>query len=560
MRFVTFEEMLATGREALGRGDWTAARDALQRAVSAEASPVAYEDLGTALWWLDDQGNVLEAREAAFRLYRAAGDDRGAARLATLLSLDYVDYRNDTAVASGWLQRAEHLLQDLPASDEHAWMQLYAGLKALMFDGDFDEARIRRERAMSLARQLPNLDVEMMAVGMDGLLLIREGRFTDGMLRIDEAMTAAVGGEMSDLPAIGNTCCFLIYACEAVGDYDRAAQWCERAREFCRRMGMDAFFAICRNYYATVLIWRGDWEEADAELSAALGELAALRPNFAKESLAKLGELRRKQGRLDEAEALFQQADPHRLSLMGRAALALDRSDPQAALDFLDRQIRRIGEEDIGERAFALSLRVTAQLMSADTEAAASSLAELESAVSLVGTQPLRATVNAAQGSVARAQGRLDKAKLHYEDAVDLFEASNAEFDAARLRLELVNVLDQLGRDTAGLEQAIMAQGVFKRLGARAYDERASSVIAALSAGMGKAPSGPLPYDLTPREGEVLWLIAAGKTNQEIADDLVLSIRTVERHISTVYEKLNLQGRAARASAAAIAVNLRANT
>jgi DNA-binding CsgD family transcriptional regulator len=69
-----------------------------------------------------------------------------------------------------------------------------------------------------------------------------------------------------------------------------------------------------------------------------------------------------------------------------------------------------------------------------------------------------------------------------------------------------------------------------------------------------------LPHDLTPREAEVLWLIAAGKTNQEIADVLVLSIRTVERHISTVYEKLHLRGRAARASAAAIAVNLRANT
>jgi DNA-binding NarL/FixJ family response regulator len=77
---------------------------------------------------------------------------------------------------------------------------------------------------------------------------------------------------------------------------------------------------------------------------------------------------------------------------------------------------------------------------------------------------------------------------------------------------------------------------------------------------MGRPPSGALPYDLTPREAEVLWLIAAGKTNQEIADDLVLSIRTVERHISTVYEKLNLHGRAARASAAAIAVSLRPNT
>jgi DNA-binding NarL/FixJ family response regulator len=557
---VSGEDWLQRGREALGRGDWGAARDALQQAVALDESAEAQEDLGTALWWLDDQANVLEARESAFRLYRAAGDDRSAARLATLLALDYVDYRDDTAAASGWMQRAEHLLEGIPTSDEHAWVQLYTALKALMFDGDIEQARQRRDNALALARELNNLDVEMMAVGIDGLLLIREGKFADGMLRVDEAMTAAVGGEMSDLAAIGNTCCFLIYACEAVADYDRAAQWCERTREFCRRMGLDAFFAICRNYYATVLIWKGAWDEADAELSAALRELQVLRPGYAKESLAKLGELRRKQGRLEEAEALFQQADPHRLSLMGRAALALDRSDPQAALDFLERQIRRIGEEDVGERAFALALRVDAQIMAGDIEAAAAGLTELETAVSLVGTQPLRATANAERGAIARALGQLDKAKLHFEDAVDLFEASNADFDAARLRLDLSGVLQELGRDTSAMEQAVMAQGIFKRLGSTVYGERAAMLIASLASSMGKPPGEPLPYDLTPREAEVLWLIAAGKTNQEIADDLVLSIRTVERHISTVYEKLNLSGRAARASAAAIAVSLRANT
>ncbi|HEU0074015.1 MAG TPA: LuxR C-terminal-related transcriptional regulator [Dehalococcoidia bacterium] len=554
------DELLQRGREALSRGDWAAARGALQDAVATNETPQALEDLGTALWWLDDQNNVLETREAAFRAYRAAGDDRSAARLATLLALDYVDYRNDIAAGNGWMQRAEHLLERLPNCDEHAWLHLYNGLKALMFDGDVEQARQRRDTARALARELNNRDVEMMVVGLDALLLIREGKFTDGMLRLDEAMTAAVGGEMSDLPAIGNTCCFLLYACEAVGDYDRAAQWCERTREFCRRMGMDAFFAICRNYYATVLIWKGDWDEADAELSAALRELQVIRPGYAKESLAKLGELRRKQGRLEAAEALFRQADPHRLSLMGRAGLALDRADPQAALDFLDRQIRRIGDEDIGERAFALALRVTAQIMAGDPTAAAGSLADLETAVSLVGTQPLRATVNGARGALARTLGQLDKAKLHYEDAIDLFEASAADFDAARLRLELAGILRDLDRGSAALEQVILAQGVFKRLGAAVYAERAASIIASLAASMGKPPSDPLPYDLTPREGEVLWLIAAGKTNQEIADDLVLSIRTVERHISTVYEKLNLHGRAARASAAAIAVSLRPNT
>ena len=310
------DEAVALGNQALARGDWTAARAAFDAAMALKETPEALEGRGTALWWLDDQSNVLETRERAFRLYRTAGNDRAAARVATLLALDYVDYRSDMAGASGWMQRAEHLLDALPNSDEHAWMHLYTGLKALMFDGDFEEARSRRDKAVALANELGNLDVEMMAIALDGLLLLRGGKVPEGMRRIDEAMTAAIGGEMSDLPAIGNTCCFLIYACEAVADYDRASQWCERTREFCRRMGMEAFFAICRNYYATILIWKGDWDAADAELSAALHELEVMRPAYAKESLAKLGELRRRQGRLDEAEALFQRADPHRLSLM----------------------------------------------------------------------------------------------------------------------------------------------------------------------------------------------------------------------------------------------------
>jgi DNA-binding CsgD family transcriptional regulator len=551
---------IARGHDALARGDWTAAHIAFEAAVAQGETPEALEGLGTALWWLDDQSKVLETREHAFRLYRAAGDDRSAARIATLLALDYVDYRGDGAGSSGWIQRAEHLLDGLPDSDEHAWMHVYCGLKALMFDGNFEEARQRRDKAVALAHKLGNVDVEMMAIALDGLLLLREGKVPDGMRRIDEAMTAAIGGEMSDLPAIGNTCCFLIYACEAVADYDRASQWCDRTREFCRRMGMDAFFAICRNYYATILIWKGEWDEADAELSAALQELEVLRPSYAKESFAKLGELRRKQGRLEEAEALFQRADPHRLSLMGRAAMALDRDDSQSALDFLERQLRHMGDEDVAERAFALELRLTALAKSGDLNGATASLSELESAVSVVGTQPLRATANAARGVLARSAGQLDKAKLHFEDAIDLFEASNAEFDAARIRIELAAALQQLGRHAAAMEQAILAQGAFNRLGSTLYAERASTLVSSLAADMGGPPQGPLPHDLTPREAEVLWLIAAGKTNQEIAEDLVLSIRTVERHISTIYEKLNLRGRAARASAAAIAINLRANT
>jgi DNA-binding CsgD family transcriptional regulator len=552
---------LSEANAALERGEWQAAADAFRRAVAEDETPQALEGLGTALWWQDEQKSVLEVRERAFRLYREQGDLRSAARIATALSIDYIDYRFDTAVASGWMLRAEHLLEGLPLCEEHAWLQLYLGLKALMFDNQPAEARRHMEGAFALAAQLQNIDVEMMAVALDGLLLLREGKTSAGMRRMDEAMIAAVGGEMSALPAIGNTCCMMIYACEAIADYDRASQWLERTREFCRRLGMDAFFAICRNYYATVLIWKGAWDEADHELTTALGELEVQRPGYAQETLAKLGELRRRQGRIEEAETCFVRAGPHRLALLGQARLEIDRRDWLTAKDLLERELRRIGAEDQAEHAFALELLMRVHLETGDEAAAVRCLTDLEAIAGLLGTPPLRATANAASGALAAAKGDLNAAKLQFEDAIDLFEGASASFDAARVRLQLAAVLRSLGRQAAALEQAMIAQTTFKRLGALLYTEAASELVANLSGSLGEPPpASQLPYNLTPREAEVLWLIAAGKTNQEIAEELVLSIRTVERHISTVYEKLQLTGRAARASAAAIAAGLRSHT
>jgi DNA-binding NarL/FixJ family response regulator len=155
----------------------------------------------------------------------------------------------------------------------------------------------------------------------------------------------------------------------------------------------------------------------------------------------------------------------------------------------------------------------------------------------------------------------LELARQCFEDAIDLFAVMGATFEAARTRLDLARVLQSLGRDAAAMQQAMTAQAAFTQLGAGLYRDQAAAVIAGLSVNLGPPPQeASLPHGLTAREVEVLWLIAAGRTNQEIARELVLSIRTVERHISTIYEKLGLEGRAARASAASIAVGLRANT
>src|SRR5712691_6487462 len=112
-------DAISRGGAALGRGDWEGARAHFKAALEHEEAPDALEGLGWAGWWLDDAVTVFDARERAYRLYRQRGDRRGAARVATWLTWDYIEFRGEQAVANGWLQRAHRLLEGLAPGPEH---------------------------------------------------------------------------------------------------------------------------------------------------------------------------------------------------------------------------------------------------------------------------------------------------------------------------------------------------------------------------------------------------------------------------------------------------------
>jgi LuxR family transcriptional regulator, maltose regulon positive regulatory protein len=552
---------IAAGHGALARAEWREARACFEAALRQAESAEALEGLGMAAWWQDDAITTFTARERAYHLYRQRGDRPAAARLATYLAYDYYSFRGEYAVANGWFQRARRLLDGLGQVPEQGLLATYQAAFAILFDNDVDRARHLCAQAAAIARNLGLVDIEMLSLAVEGMARVCAGDISDGMRCLDESAAAALSGEMTDLDARTSVFCYLIYACERVRDYDRAAQWCSHTMELASRWNYPLMFSSCRTHYAGVLMWRGEWLAAEAALLAATGSLLASRPAEAADGIVRLAELRRRQGRIDEALTLLAQAEAHpcrvpgeHLALLVRAALALDQSEADTAAELAQLFLRTLPAENQLDRSPALELLALAQAALGEADAATRTSSELRSIASAAGTQPLRAAASFVEATIAAGRADHDAARRFFEDAVDLYWRSGALFEAARARAALARSLLALGRRRAARQQARKALDSLQQLGATAEAERTAALLRKIEAGS-EAQTGqpPGPAGLTTRELEVLRLVAAGSSNQEIAAELVLSVRTVERHISNIYAKLSLSGPTSRAAATAFA-------
>jgi DNA-binding NarL/FixJ family response regulator len=532
------DPLVERGRAALAAGDWAAAREAFEASLQTAPSAPAFEGLGLACRWLGEQEAAIRSLQRAYRLHRRAGERRGAARVALQLCLGEFYFRDDMAVGLGWVERADRLLEGMPPGAEQGWLALVRGHLALQVDRDPARARTCAAQARGIGRESGVVDVEMMALALEGLTLVCEGEVQEGMRRLDEATAATVAGELDDLDAISSCCCYLIDACKRVRDFERAAQWCEHVKGFCEQWSDRLTFAACRAHYADILIWRGEWSAAEAELRSNLGALADIHPNRIADGMVRLAELRRRQGLLDEAGRLLEAADGHFLAPLVRAELALDRGDAAAAAHEAERSLRRLPAEGLTDRAPALEIIVRARLAAGERDAAQEAARELRAIATSARTAASAAAASFAEGLLAAAAGSKEAARTSFEDAVDLYARAGGRWEAAHARRELARTVRALGHHEAAEREARAADEALRALGARA----------------GAPDAAAAPAGLTARELEVLRLVARGRSNQEIADELVLSVRTVERHIANIYDKIGASGRAARAAAASYAL------
>jgi len=541
------------GDEAIARGAWAEARAAYDAALRDREIPEALEGLGIAAWWLDMADLVFECREAAYRLYLVREDRAAAARVAVWLAWDSWAFRGEGAVANGWLQRARRLLEDHPPCAERAWLEVREGSLCLLEEGDPERALSLAREGVRIAQEARNIDLEMLGRAVEGLSLVAAGAVAEGMRKLDEVNAAVIAGELTDRVAIGLCGCYLIAACERVRDYGRAVQWCRRLKEFCAKWGLRPLFAVCRTQYASICVWRGTWLEAEQELCAARDELAASRPAMKGDALVRLAELRRRQGRLEEAAALVEQVPPHGSGLLVRAELALDCEDPQGALEIIEQYLRHLPIPNRTDRASGLEVALRARTECKDWPAAKAALDELASIAAMVATVPLRGAASFAAGYLAMGQGRADEARHCFEDACDLYSRSEAPYETGRARIQLARALGALGRVDAAVGQLRLAKELLSGLKADLELTRAEKAISDLLSRQAVDRTGgrEKPGGLTGREIEVLRLVAEGLSNQAIAERLFVSDHTVHRHLANILNKLDASTRAAAVAQAA---------
>jgi DNA-binding NarL/FixJ family response regulator len=520
------------------------AREHFERALATAESASALEGLSWAAWWLDDEETVFQARERAYRLYKQGGDAASAARMATWLAVDHLDFHGAAAVASGWLQRAHRLLDPLEAGPDQGWLAFHEGYLARAA-GDNARALERATVAAKLGRRFGVPDLEMLGLALEGSTLVACAQVEEGMRCLDEATATALEGEATIPISSAWACCFLVGACMAVLDYERASEWCDRIAEFAERYGSRYMLAFCRAEYGAVYLWRGGWSDAESVLELSVDDFSSSRPAWVAGPLVALAELRRRQGRPAEAAELLDRAGASNAEQLCRARLALDRGEPLSAAELLERLLRQVPAHGKLERAPALELLVHARIARGELSEATSALEALREVERLVGTTPLRACAERAEGMLAASAGDHERARTSLEDAVDRFEGSGAPYEAALTRIELATSLLALGRSDAARREAGAALQSLLELSADTEAERARRLVDA-GDGRGRVP---LPQ-VTARERQVLCLVAEGLTNRQISERLVVSEHTVHRHVTNILRKLDLPSRTAAAAVA----------
>jgi DNA-binding NarL/FixJ family response regulator len=525
----------ARGRAAADRADWDEAFAAFSAADAV--SRLAADDLhvwATAAYLLGHVDTAVDADARAHRLHLNDGDLQSAVRCGFWAAFKLLS-RGDMAQAGGWLARCARLVEGLPAEAvERGYLLLSEAFRLAAVEQRWVDAHAVAARVVESGRRASDEDLVALSLNIAGRSLIGTGRADEGMALLDEAMVAVVSGELSPMVA-GTVYCSLIEACEEIAEWRRASEWTDALTRWCdRQQGMATFTGQCLTHRAHILRLRGDFQAAaDAARSAWERFAGAADERLSGAALYESGEVHRIRGDLLRAEEAYRRAgdqghDPQPgLALL---RLAQGRTDAAAAA------MRRLHAELTSPiaRIRLLPAYVKVMLAAGDVPAASGAATELAELAATYGTVALRADADGAQGAVLLAGGDIEAALVRLRRAVEGWRSLDAPHETARTRVLIARACRALGDAETAMLELDAARRVFTELGA-SVDELDQSV--------SREPDRA--HRLTPREMEVLRLVATGMTNQAIADKLHVSVKTVDRHVANILTKLGVPTRTA---------------
>jgi ATP/maltotriose-dependent transcriptional regulator MalT len=527
---------LERGRDAYADRAWVDAHALLQRADESEPlAPSDLELLATAAYMLGRDDEWVSAHERAHHLHLEAGDVEQAARSAFWIGLSFA-LRQELGPAEGWFGRAQRLLDERGADCvERGFLLIPYGL-GLLYAGDVASAEAAAVDAVAVARRFGDRDLFALAVLLEGQAAAQGARVDEGLALLDEAMVTVTTEGLS--PVIcGIVYCAVILTCQEVFEARRAREWTLALdRWWQQQPDMVAFTGRCLVHRAEILQLGGSWPDALEEARRACRRFMETNNPTAGLALYREAELLRLQGDLAGAEDSYGAASRAGWEPQpGLAQLRLAQGRVAAAAAAIRRATAERG--DPLRRAVLLPAYVEIMLAAGETDEASKACDELEEVARRYSSAMLDAIVAYERGAVELASGDVPRALECLRRAFDAWQLLEAPYEVARTRVligEACRALDDADAFKLELEAALDG---FVRLGALPDAVRVERLL-------GRTPD-TAAHGLSPRELEVLRLLATGKSNRQIAAALVISEHTAARHVQNIFAKLRVSSRAA---------------
>jgi DNA-binding CsgD family transcriptional regulator len=530
-------EELGRGRESYAGRAWMNAYKSLSHAD--QAAPLGAEDLellATSAYMLGRDDEYVSCLERAHHAHLGSGEAMRAARCAFWVGMNLA-LRGEMGRATGWLGRAQRLVE----REGRDCVERGYLLLPLMFEheatGDYEGAAATAADAAGIGERFGDADLFALAVHSQGILLVKQGRVVEGLGLLDEAMVAVTAGELSPIVS-GFVYCGVIMGCQEAYELRRAQEWTAALTRWCEEQpDMVSFTGTCLVHRAEIMQLHGAWPDALEEARRAGQRLAQVRnQSGAAQAFYRQGEVHRLQGRFTAAEEAYREASRSGWEPQpGLALLRLAQGNGDAAAAAIRRAVGETTEPL--KRARLLPAYVEIMLAVGDAQEAHSACGELEEISARYDRSMLGAMVAYAEGAVDLAEGDARAALLALRRAWQVWRDLEVPYEAARVRVLVGLACSVLGDDDTAALELEAARGVFAQLGAVPDLARVDSLtrrVRSIDA-----------HGLTPRELQVLRLVAAGATNRVIAAELVLSERTVDRHVSNIFTKLGVSSRTA---------------